>query len=284
MSEVSILRFLKICFGNCLYKPDELAIKVFNMIKLYGEPIRVKKASQDKKSLDVGANLFLGNLDPDVDEKMLHDTFSAFGVISDHPKIMRDPDTGNPRGFGFISYDSFEASDAAIEAMTGQYLSNRQITVTYAYKKDTKEERHGTPEERLLAANSQRSRPHKLFATGPSTHNAPKVNGLQPVPIPGPRPPPQPQVYQTQPPSWPSQPQQQYGLAVRPPMQFRPPQGMQSQPPPPQFPHHQQGFGCPRQPPPYQAMGMHQHGWPPQHIQQHGGLVILILNNKSLGD
>lgn len=30
-------------------------------------------------------------------------------------QIMRDPDTGNSRGFGFISYDSFEASDAAIE-------------------------------------------------------------------------------------------------------------------------------------------------------------------------
>lgn len=28
---------------------------------------------------------------------------------------MRDPETGNSRGFGFISYDSFEASDAAIE-------------------------------------------------------------------------------------------------------------------------------------------------------------------------
>ncbi|CAA0361443.1 unnamed protein product [Arabidopsis thaliana] len=280
MSEVSILRFLKICFGNCLYKPDELAIKVFNMIKLYGEPIRVKKIwfldgncirhLKIRRAWMFGANLFLGNLDPDVDEKMLHDTFSAFGVISDHPKIMRDPDTGNPRGFGFISYDSFEASDAAIESLM--------------HTRKTPKESATVVLKRLLAANSQRSRPHKLFATGPSTHNAPKVNGLQPVPIPGPRPPPQPQVYQTQPPSWPSQPQQQYGLAVRPPMQFRPPQGMQSQPPPPQFPHHQQGFGCPRQPPPYQAMGMHQHGWPPQHIQQHGGLVILILNNKSLGD
>lgn len=31
---------------------------------------------------------------------------------------MRDPDTGNSRGFGFISYDSFEASDAAIEVCT----------------------------------------------------------------------------------------------------------------------------------------------------------------------
>jgi len=28
---------------------------------------------------------------------------------------MRDPETGNSRGFGFVSYDSFEASDAAIE-------------------------------------------------------------------------------------------------------------------------------------------------------------------------
>lgn len=30
---------------------------------------------------------------------------------------MRDPETGNSRGFGFVSYDSFEASDAAIEVL-----------------------------------------------------------------------------------------------------------------------------------------------------------------------
>jgi splicing factor 3B subunit 4 len=70
------------------------AIKVLNMVKLFGKPIRVNKSSQDKKSLEVGANLFVGNLDPDVDEKILYDTFSAFGVISSTPKIMRDPDTG----------------------------------------------------------------------------------------------------------------------------------------------------------------------------------------------
>lgn len=64
------------------------------MIKVYGKPIRVNKASQEKKALDVGANLFIGNLDPDVDEKMLYDTFSAFGVIVATPKIMRDPDSG----------------------------------------------------------------------------------------------------------------------------------------------------------------------------------------------
>ncbi|PKA46317.1 hypothetical protein AXF42_Ash021554 [Apostasia shenzhenica] len=45
------------------------------------------QASQDKKSLDVGANLFVGNLDPDVDEKLLYDTFSAFGVVVTNPKL-----------------------------------------------------------------------------------------------------------------------------------------------------------------------------------------------------
>ncbi len=29
----------------------------------------------------MGANIWIGNLDPDVDEKMLYDTFSVFGVI-----------------------------------------------------------------------------------------------------------------------------------------------------------------------------------------------------------
>ncbi|KAH7436515.1 hypothetical protein KP509_05G023600 [Ceratopteris richardii] len=156
------------------------------MIKLYGKPIRVNKASQDKKSLDVGANLFIGNLDPDVDEKLLYDTFSAFGVIVTNPKIMRDPDSGNSRGFGFISYDSFEASDAAIDAMGGQYLCNRPITVSYAFKKDTKGERHGTPAERMLASNNpnvQKNRPHTLFASGPPSLSGPPSSGPPSMPM-----------------------------------------------------------------------------------------------------
>ena len=34
--------------------------------------------------------------------QLLYDTFSAFGVIVNTPKIMRDPETGNSRGFGFV--------------------------------------------------------------------------------------------------------------------------------------------------------------------------------------
>ena len=83
---------------------------------------------------------------------------------------MRDPDTGNSKGFAFINFASFDASDAAMDAMNGQHLCNRVISVSYAFKKDTKGERHGSAAERMLAAQnplSQMDRPHQLFADAP---------------------------------------------------------------------------------------------------------------------
>ncbi|XP_022215057.1 splicing factor 3B subunit 4 [Drosophila obscura] len=148
----------------------DYAIKIMNMIKLYGKPIRVNKASAHQKNLDVGANIFIGNLDVEVDEKLLYDTFSAFGVILQTPKIMRDPETGKSKSFAFINFASFEASDAAMDAMNGQYLCNRPISVSYAFKKDHKGERHGSAAERLLAAqnpSAHADRPHQLFADAP---------------------------------------------------------------------------------------------------------------------
>lgn len=65
----------------------EYAVKIMNQIKLYGKPIRVNKASYDKKQVDVGANLFVGNLDPNVDEQTLYDTFSTFGTLAEQPKV-----------------------------------------------------------------------------------------------------------------------------------------------------------------------------------------------------
>lgn len=49
--------------------------------------VMVLQASAHQKNLDVGANVFIGNLDSEVDEKLLYDTFSAFGVILQTPKV-----------------------------------------------------------------------------------------------------------------------------------------------------------------------------------------------------
>lgn len=161
----------------------EYALRIMNMIRIFGKPLRINKGGISNNSsgggdrgdgggkpMDVGANLFIGNLAPEVDEKLLHDTFSAFGGIIEPPKIMRDIETGTSKGFGFVDYDNFEASDRAIDTMNGQYLGGRPITIQYAYKKGTVGERHGSQAERLLAAASRTKetlRPHTLFATGP---------------------------------------------------------------------------------------------------------------------
>jgi splicing factor 3B subunit 4 len=100
--------------------------------------------------------LFIGSLANEVDERLLSDTFSAFGLVIDS-KVAIDPDTGSAKGYGFVSFDSFEASDAAIEAMNGQFLCNKPITVQYALKKDGKGERHGTAAERLLAMQARKA-------------------------------------------------------------------------------------------------------------------------------
>lgn len=128
-------------------KDADYAMKIMNSLKLYGKSLRANKASAHQKNQDIGANIFIGNLDPEVDDKLFYDTFSLFGNILQAPKIMR----GDSRGYAFINYASFEAADAAIESMNGQYFSNRPITVSYAFKKDGKGERHGTMVERLLS-------------------------------------------------------------------------------------------------------------------------------------
>jgi splicing factor 3B subunit 4 len=183
----------------------EYAVKILNMIKVFGKPIRVNKASNQEggkgQDVGVGANLFVGNLDSEIDEKMLYDTFSAFGSVITAPKVQRDPDTGESRGFGFVQFDSFEASDRAIEAMHGQFLAGKQITVVYAYKKDTNGERHGSQAERLLAQAGMQNnggyggrqlRPHAMFSDGSGISGFAGMGVMPGGGMPGGMPPPPP--------------------------------------------------------------------------------------------
>ncbi|KAN0025694.1 hypothetical protein ACTFIU_010288 [Dictyostelium citrinum] len=165
----------------------EYALKVMKFVRLFNKEIKIKKENKDK--IDIGANLFIGNLDSDVDERILHDTFSRFGTIIFTPKVMRD-ENGASKGFAFINFDSFEASDAAIEAMNGQFLCNKPISVTYARKKDSNE-RHGSSAERIIAAsrntgflNQQQSQPPSSSSSTISTSTSSQQSQLpQPPPL-----------------------------------------------------------------------------------------------------
>ncbi|KCV70475.1 hypothetical protein H696_02816 [Fonticula alba] len=141
-------------FVEMLTEADaEYAIRILNNIKLFDRQIRVQR-NMDKQMVDIGANLFVRGLAPEVDEYMLRDAFSQFGTLSQTPRIGRDPE-GMHKGYAFVSYTTFEAADAAIAAMNGEFFANRTIKVEYSLKKDSKTERHGSTAERLLARSIQ---------------------------------------------------------------------------------------------------------------------------------
>lgn len=170
----------------------DYAPKIMNNVALYGSRLRVNKASADKqRNVEIGAELFIGNLDSMVDEKTLYDTFGQFGPLVNAPKIARD-EMNLSKGYGFISFGDFESSDAAIASMHEQYMMNKQISVQYAYKKDGKGERHGDEAERMLAKQAKahgvaaavQPLPAHLFQLPPGTavSSGPVMGGDRGVP------------------------------------------------------------------------------------------------------
>lgn len=72
-------------------------------------------------------NIFIKNLDENIDNKALHDTFAAFGNILSC-KVATDPQ-GNSLGYGFVHYDSGEAALAAIDGVNGMLLNDKVVFV-----------------------------------------------------------------------------------------------------------------------------------------------------------
>ncbi|KAI2489546.1 RNA recognition motif containing protein [Fragilaria crotonensis] len=77
-----------------------------------------------------GANLFVYHLPHDLTDADLATAFNPFGnVIS--AKVYVDRNTGESKGFGFVSYDSVMAAEAAIEQMNGFQIGNKRLKVQH---------------------------------------------------------------------------------------------------------------------------------------------------------
>ena len=80
------------------------------------------------------ANIYIGNCSYDVTEEQLRDLFTTYGEV-DSVNVIRDRDTGRPRGFAFVEMSDPEAAKTAIESLNGTELDGRALKVNEARPK-----------------------------------------------------------------------------------------------------------------------------------------------------
>lgn len=76
-------------------------------------------------------NIYVGNLSYKLDELQLRDLFEAHGAV-EKVTLIKDRETGQSRGFGFIEMTNDAEATAAIEAINEQNVMGRNLKVNEA--------------------------------------------------------------------------------------------------------------------------------------------------------
>ncbi|KAJ7563189.1 hypothetical protein O6H91_03G099800 [Diphasiastrum complanatum] len=104
------------------------AIELLNYTPINGKPIRIMFSQRDPSLRKSGAaNIFIKNLDKNIDNKALSDTFSVFGTILSC-KVATDS-SGQSKGYGYVQFDQDESAQNAINQVNGMLLNDKQVYV-----------------------------------------------------------------------------------------------------------------------------------------------------------
>jgi RNA recognition motif-containing protein len=90
----------------------------------------------------MGNRLYVGNLSFQVDSDTIRNAFAEFGDVTD-VHLVTDRQTGQLRGFGFVTMGSADAAMRAIAQMNGAVLDGRTLKVNEAQERQNDASRGG---------------------------------------------------------------------------------------------------------------------------------------------
>lgn len=125
-------------FVNFQYLKDaENAKSQAQYSKLGRKNIRIM-FKRDVRELPPDANIFVKNLDPNVNVKELHNHFAQVKPVL-CAKVATNSE-GNSLGYGYVQFEKKEDADAAFKALNGSKLKENEIQLSFFSEKDERPE------------------------------------------------------------------------------------------------------------------------------------------------
>lgn len=108
---------------------------------------RFEALRQERSNRFQGVNLYIKNLDDDIDDDRLRKEFARFGNITS-AKVMRN-DKEVSRGFGFVCFSSQEEATKAVTEMNNRIISVKPLYVALAQRKEVRQAQLATQYMRM---------------------------------------------------------------------------------------------------------------------------------------
>lgn len=95
-----------------------------------------EQAKMEKLSKYQGVNLYIKNLEDDVDDDKLRAEFEVFGTVTSC-KVMRD-EKGTSKGFGFVCFSTPDEATKAVAEMNNKMIGTKPLYVSLAQRREVR--------------------------------------------------------------------------------------------------------------------------------------------------
>lgn len=112
-----------------------------------------------------GVNLYVKNLDDNLDDEQLRQEFAKYGNITS-AKVMRD-ENNRSKGFGFVCFNEPENATKAVTEMNGKMVASKPLYVALAQRKEDRRAQLASQYMQRLASMRMHTGMGQMYTPGP---------------------------------------------------------------------------------------------------------------------